>query len=182
MTNHNSLPTLHKSQVTRWLITGSDVTIKSAVRRQRPSKVTTFICFQLNSKNKNWKESIESESLHSSIIRSEVGVLEAGSEVSVPLGLHGSLHLLHHPNRNSERLQLIHPDVWTLPEHTHTQTHTSCPSCLCRSSSQCNDRLYSHCLYLMLNETWRHKLGRRRRLKPCRGGATLHLHHTWLRF
>lgn len=43
-----------------------------------------------------------------------------GSEVSVSLSLHGSLHLLHHPQRNWERLQLVHPDVRTVPEHTQS--------------------------------------------------------------
>lgn len=41
-----------------------------------------------------------------------------GSGVLVSLGLHGSLHLLHHPHRNRKWLQLIHPDIWTVPEHS----------------------------------------------------------------
>lgn len=41
-----------------------------------------------------------------------------GSGVSVSLTLHGSLHLLHHPQRNWEWLQLVHPDIWTVPAGT----------------------------------------------------------------
>lgn len=50
-----------------------------------------------------------------------------GSGVSISLSFHGSLHLLHHPLRNRERLQLVHPDVRTVPEcttQTHADTHT----------------------------------------------------------
>lgn len=47
----------------------------------------------------------------------------------VSLGLHGFLHLVHHPHRNRKWLQLIHPNIWTVPEQAHTDvtmvtTHT----------------------------------------------------------
>lgn len=38
------------------------------------------------------------------------------SGVGIPLCLHGFLHLLHHPGRNAEWLQLIHPHIRTVPE------------------------------------------------------------------
>lgn len=41
--------------------------------------------------------------------------VSAGGSASIPLGLHGLLHLLHHPQGDGEGLQLVHPHVGTLP-------------------------------------------------------------------
>lgn len=49
---------------------------------------------------------------------SDLQLVVMWSEIHLPLSLHGSLHLLHHPQWNRERLQLIHPDVWTVPACT----------------------------------------------------------------
>lgn len=52
------------------------------------------------------------------------------SEIGVSLGLHGPLHLLHHPLRNREWLELIHPHIWTIPACIHTSHVKSTVICL----------------------------------------------------